>query len=404
LASEGLGESKNNLKKWAAVFLIIPIFLGIALLPQFNKYGNESAPTVSENEFMYEKAIHVMVMLLMGFGFLMVFVRKYGFSSVTATYLLVALSLPLYMLMRPYLWGSAADISVTSISMLLFAEFAAASLLIAIGGPLGRINTPQYLLIGLMFTPLYAVNEWFLLSGVAIPAGVFLDTAGSISIHAFGAYFALGMIAMLTTRRESQIPIEVSKGSNQLALLGSAALWIFWPSFCAALAPVDKIPLVAINTIFALCGATLATYVFSVLFRGKIEVSDIANASLAGGVAIGDTVANITPGWSILIGLTAGAISVIGYRFIQPKLQKLTGGVDTCGVHNLHGMPGVFGGLAAMALVTAPLWQFVGVASTVFFSLAMGVAVGFVVSRLGRKESPYDDMDEFIVTEESRKN
>jgi ammonium transporter Rh len=52
---------------------------------------------------MYEKAIHVMVMLLMGFGFLMVFVRKYGFSSVTATYLLVALSLPLYMLMRPYL-------------------------------------------------------------------------------------------------------------------------------------------------------------------------------------------------------------------------------------------------------------------------------------------------------------
>jgi hypothetical protein len=64
-------------------------------------------------------------------------------------------------------------------------------------------------------------------------------------------------------------------------------------------------------------------------------------------------------------------------------------------------MPGVFGGLAAMALVTAPLWQFVGVASTVFFSLAMGVAVGFVVSRLGRKESPYDDMDEFIVIEES---
>ena len=95
---------------------------------------------------MYEKSIDVLVMLLIGFGFLMVFVKKYGYSSVTATFLLVALSLPLYMLVRPYLWGSVSDLSITSISMLLFAEFAAASLLIAIGGPLGRINTSQYLL------------------------------------------------------------------------------------------------------------------------------------------------------------------------------------------------------------------------------------------------------------------
>jgi ammonium transporter Rh len=266
-----------------------------------------------------------MVMLLIGFGFLMVFVKKYGYTSITATFLLVALSLPLYMLLRPYLWGSAADLSTSSISMLLFAEFAAASLLIAIGGPLGRINTSQYLLIGLLFTPLYALNEWILFSGAIIPAGAFLDTAGSISIHAFGAYFAFGLIIMLTSKKEREIKIETSRGSNQFALLGSAALWIFWPSFCAALAPVDKIPLVAINTILALCGATLATYAFSTFIRGKIEICDIANASLAGGVAIGASVANVTPGWSMLIGAVAGAISVIGYTVIQPRLQKLTG-------------------------------------------------------------------------------
>ncbi len=84
----------------------------------------------NENEFMYEKSIHIMVMLLMGFGFLMVFVRKYGYTSITATYLLVALSLPIYILIRPYLWGSVGDISITNISMLLYAEFAAASLLV----------------------------------------------------------------------------------------------------------------------------------------------------------------------------------------------------------------------------------------------------------------------------------
>ena len=390
-------EEQRKLKTWAAIFLIISIFIGIAMIPQLNKYGKEAAMTASENEFMYEKSIDVLVMLLIGFGFLMVFVRKYGYTSITATYLLVALSLPLYMLVRPYLWGSAADLSITSISMLLFAEFAAASLLIAIGGPLGRVSTSQILLIGLLFTPLYALNEWLLFSGVIIPAGAFLDTAGSITIHAFGAYFALGLIIMLTTKRDREIKVETSRGSNQFALLGSAALWIFWPSFCSALAPVDKIPLVAINTVLALCGATLATYVFSVLIRGKIEVSDIANASLAGGVAIGASVANVTPGWSMIIGSVAGAISVVGYTIIQPRLQKLTGGVDTCGVHNLHGMPGVFGGLIAMGLVAFPLWQLTGIVLTVILAVTMGVIVGFAVSRLGRKETPYEDKDEFVL-------
>jgi len=390
---------RNSMKKWAAIFMIISIVIGIAMIPQLNKYGQEGAMTTAENEFMYEKSIHILVMLLMGFGFLMVFIRKYGYTSITATYLAVALSLPLYMLVRPYLWGSVANISIANISMLLFAEFAAASLLIAIGGPLGRVNTSQYLLIGLLFTPLYAINEWLLFSGAVIPIGAFLDTAGSVMIHAFGAYFALGMTIMLTTKKESEMIVETSRRSNEFALLGSAALWIFWPSFCSALVAVDKIPLVAINTVLALCGATLATYVFSILIRGKIEVGDIANASLAGGVAIGATVANVTPGWSMLIGLIAGTISVVGYAIIQPRLQKATGGVDTCGVHNLHGMPGVFGGIVALGLVASPLWQLTGIIMSVIFALTTGIVVGFIASRLGRKDTPYDDKEEFILPE-----
>ena len=394
-----LKEKQNRMQTWAAIFLIISITIGVAMIPQINKYGTEVAMVAAENEFMYEKAINILVMLLMGFGFLMVFAKKYGYTSITATYLVVALSLPLYMLIRPYLWGTSADLAITNISMLLFAEFAAASLLIAIGGPLGRINTSQYLLIGLLFTPLYAVNEWILFSGSVIPAGTFLDTAGSVMIHAFGAYFAFGMITMLTTKKERNTSVETSKTSNEFAMLGSAALWIFWPSFCSALVAVNQIPLVAINTVLALCGSTLSTYVFSVLIRGKIEIADIANASLAGGVAIGATVAHVTPGWSMLIGLVAGMISVVGYTIIQPRLQKATGGVDTCGVHNLHGMTGVLGGLIAVGLVASPLWQMAGVIITVIFAIVMGIIVGFVTSRLGQKETPYDDKDEFCVYE-----
>ena len=392
-------KDQVRLRTWAVIFLIFSIFVGIALILQLNQNGTGNAVDAVENVFMYEKSIDVLLMLLIGFGFLMVFVRKYGYTSITTTFLMVALSLPLYMLVRPYLWGSASALTATNISMLIFAEFAAASLLIAIGGPLGRINTSQSLLIGALFTPLYALNEWLLFSGTVIPAGAILDTAGSISIHAFGAYFALGLIIMLTAKRDRGLQVETSKRSNQFAMLGSAALWIFWPSFCSAMVAVDKIPIVAINTVMALCGATIATYVFSVLIRGKIEIGDIANASLAGGVAIGASCANVTPGWSILIGSVAGAISVIGYTIIQPRLQKATGGIDTCGVHNLHGMPGVFGGLIAAVFVAAPLWQLTGIGITLVLAIGTGLAVGFVVSKMGNKETPHDDKDEFILPE-----
>lgn len=225
-------KTSNNMKTWASVFLVISIVLGVAMIPQLNKYGKESAMVSTENEFMYEKSIHIMVMLLVGFGFLMVFIKKYGYTSLTATYLVVALSLPLYMLIRPYLWGSIENISIANISMLLYAEFAAASLLIAIGGPLGRVNTSQYLLIGLLFTPLYAINEWLLFSGEVIPSGAFLDTAGSVMIHAFGAYFAFGMIIPLTAKRETEINVESSKISNEfLQCLGARRYGYFGRHF-----------------------------------------------------------------------------------------------------------------------------------------------------------------------------
>ena len=86
-----------KMKVLAIAFLVISIVIGVAMIPQLNKYGADALMVAAENQFMYEKAIHVLAMLLIGFGFLMVFVKKYGYTSITATYLVVALSLPLYM-------------------------------------------------------------------------------------------------------------------------------------------------------------------------------------------------------------------------------------------------------------------------------------------------------------------
>ena len=97
----------------------------------------------------------------------------------------------------------------------------------------------------------------------------------------------------------------------------------------------------------------------------------------------------------MLLGLIAGTISVIGYMVIQQRLQKAIGGVDTCGIHNLHGMPDVFLGLVAVGLVSYPLWQLTETFLSIIFATLMGIVVGFIASLPGKKETLYSDEEEF---------
>ena len=85
----------------------------------------------------------------------------------------------------------------------------------------------------------------------------------------------------------------------------------------------------------------------------------IQNATLAGGVAVGACAdMMLTPGGSVAIGSLAGILSVSGFQYIQvnhlhsqqtnnisfiliqPFLLKNLKIHDSCGVNNLHGMPG----------------------------------------------------------------
>lgn len=350
----------------------------------------------------YGKAIHVMAMLMVGFGFLMVFVKRYGYGAVTATYIAVSVVLPYYMFLKKmHIFGEPAELTM---DRLILAEFCAASILIATGAFLGRLKMSQYIIMALIFVPSYMLNEWIMLdNGMGlIPKGQLIDTGGSIVIHQFGAYFGLGVIVRMTTSEDFNKKIESDKISNQFSMLGSMMLWIFWPSFCAAPAEISKMPLAAVNTILSLCGATVATYIASTMIRKKIAIEDMANAALAGGVAIGSSCAHTTPKASLILGFIAGILSVIGFALIQPRVQKAIKGIDTCGVHNLHGMPGILGGLAAIFIAkdVVPGLQIKGVFVTFIIAWITGLAAGTIVSLFGYRKQSYDDAVEFIVEEE----
>jgi ammonia channel protein AmtB len=53
------------------------------------------------------------------------------------------------------------------------------------------------------------------------------------------------------------------------------------------------------------------------------------------------------PAGALAIGTFAGLVSVAGYVYLTPLLQRHIGLLDTCGIHNLHGMPGVIGAVAS---------------------------------------------------------
>jgi ammonium transporter Rh len=93
--------------------------------------------------------------------------------------------------------------------------------------------------------------------------------------------------------------------------------------------------------------------------------------------------------------LAAGTLCVVGYVLIQPRVDRSLRIVDTCGVHNLHGMPGLLGGLTAALVVPGiAKAQLVGIAFTVVLAFVSGTVCGHVVAWAGRKSAAYED-DEF---------
>ena len=221
----------------------------------------------------YNFAISILAMLLLGFGFLMVFVKRGGFNALTGTFLVTACVLPFYMLLK----------GIDGITSLLLAEFATAAALIAMGAVLGKLKSWQCALLGLLVVPFYMLNEWLVTEGALGFVRGFTDPAGSIGIHAFGAYFGMGLTIALQSAKQQETPVTSDYTSDRFSMIGSMVLWIFWPGFCSAIVAPEEIAGTAINTVIALCGATLVTFLMSLaLRRGKADIADIANASLAG--------------------------------------------------------------------------------------------------------------------------
>jgi len=291
-------------------------------------------------------------MIFIGFGFLMTYLKGYNWSSVGFTYMIGSVVIQWSIIIDALLIGNT-EITI-GFPQLFGAEFCAGAILISFGACLGKINHLQLLVMAIFEVVFYKVNEYVLVDKMAhwFSHGnthyVLHDIGGSMVIHAFGAYFGLGVAKAIYSKDHKESPNEGSTYFTDLfAMIGSIFLWMFWPSFNSIPATDDYEKSVTItNTYLSLAASCVVTFAMSGFNDrfGRLNMVHIQNATLAGGVAMGSC-ANmlIGPYRAVFIGSLAGLVSTLGYQYIQPMMLSAKGFVglhDTCGVHNLHGMPG----------------------------------------------------------------
>ncbi|XP_064422160.1 ammonium transporter Rh type C-like 2 [Latimeria chalumnae] len=315
---------------------------------EFKKENNITSDIENDFYFRYPSFQDVHVMVFIGFGFLMTFMKRYGYGAVGFNFLMAAFGIQWSLLMQG--WFHSLDYSDGKIKIgvesLINADFCTASTLIAYGAVLGKVSPVQLLIMTLVQCTCFAVNEYILLNLLLVR-----DAGGAMTIHIFGAYFGLSVSRVLY-----RPDLEKSKHrdgsvyhSDLFSMIGTIFLWVFWPSFNSAISNHgDAQHRAAINTYCSLAACVLTTVAMSSLYerKGKLDMVHIQNATLAGGVAVGTAAEMMmSPYGALIVGFICGIISTTGFYFLMPFLESKLKIQDTCGVHNLHGIPGLIAGI-----------------------------------------------------------
>ncbi|KAK0142177.1 Ammonium transporter Rh type A [Merluccius polli] len=362
---------------------------------------------------LYPMFQDVHVMIFIGFGFLMTFLKRYGFSSVGVNLLLAAFGLQWGLLTQGFCHLTDGKIKI-SIFKIINADFSTATVLISFGAVLGKTSPVQLLIMTVLEIGIFAINEHLVAMFKAT------DVGASMIIHAFGAYFGLAVARVLY--RPGLKNGHENDGSvyhsDMFAMIGTVFLWMFWPSFNSAIVEPGFPQMTAvINTYLSLAACVVSAYAVSSLVehKGKLDMVHIQNATLAGGVAVGTCAnMNIGPFGAMLIGFVAGIISTLGFKYLSPILASKLGIQDTCGVHNLHGMPGILGGLAGIVAVALgkiegkASMQAAALASSLGFALVGGTITGFIMKLPFLAQPPdqncFDDSIYWEVPEEAEEH
>lgn len=264
--------------------------------------------------------------------------------------------------------------------------FAAAIPAIISGGIAERARfNPQlaatFLLVGLVYPFFegiawnghYGFQDWL---NVTFGAK-FHDFAGSVVVHAMGGWLALGAVVLLGARHgryDKDGRLHAFPPSNiPFLALGAWILTVGWFGFNVMSAQTLQAVtgLVAMNSLMALVGGTLAALVF-----GRNDPGFVHNGPLAGLVAVCAGSDVMHPLGALATGAVAGGLFVWAFTLTQNR-WKID---DVLGVWPLHGLCGAWGGIAAGIFGAKALGGMGGVS---FMSQVLGTLAGVGIAIVG---------------------
>lgn len=225
----------------------------------------------------------------------------------------------------------------------------------------------------------------------------FHDFAGSIVVHAFGGWIALAAVLHLGPRLgryDKGRAFGIPPSSIPWLAMGSWMLCVGWFGFNVMSAQSLKgvSGLVAMNSLLAMCGGIVAA-----LIAGRNDPGFVHNGALAGLVAVCAGSDLMHPVGALVTGAAAGLIFVQMFQIATNRWQI----DDVLGVWPLHGLCGLWGGIACGIFGSSALGglggvtfasQAVGSLAGAAFGLATGFAVyGLLKATVGIRLSPDEE-------------
>lgn len=314
-------------------------------------------------------------------------------------------------------WTSAADITggaegygpqgLSLVKFFFLCTFAAAVPAIVSGGIAERARFgPQAIataaLVGLAY-PLLEGAVWNKNFGIQteifapLLGAEFHDFAGSVVVHAFGGWVALAAVLRLGARigrYEGSKSNATPPSSIPWLAMGSWLLCVGWFGFnvMSAQSLQGVSGLVAANSLMAMAGGILAAFVV-----GRNDPGFVHNGALAGLVAVCAGSDVMHPAGAFVTGAVAGVVFVTMFQ-VSTNAWRID---DVLGVWALHGLCGLWGGIACGIFGLVELGGLGGVTFTsqlagslagAAFGLLVGFAVyGLIGLTLGFRLSPDEE-------------
>merc|ERR1719378_1161167 len=222
--------------------------------------------------------------MLVGFGYLMTFLKLYGMGAVGFTFIITVLAVQINILLAAKLTPDPTDKPVIDGTALMDGNFGAATILISYGCMIGKASPAQLVILTVIESVIFQINRNY----ICFDQFGLEDAGGTIVIHLFGAYFGLAATKVMGKPKDALGAEATNTTSDILSLIGTTFLWLYWPSFNGGgytggaysdpnFDGTDAGRAVT-NTIIALLASCCTTFISSGLICGRLNPVDIQNA------------------------------------------------------------------------------------------------------------------------------